>query len=105
MVSVGVERGPSSRSCVGSASIPGPLNGAGDNEWFTLLCKLPRWDLDEPEPIVRSFALLERAMQGLLGPTQGSARRSSGVVDRSTSVMRRDRLTDDMSEDWLLNMR
>ena len=31
------------------------LNKAGDNKWFTLLCKLPRWELD---PVARREALL-----------------------------------------------
>ena len=26
------------------------LNSAGDNRWFTLLCKLPRWDLGSLGP-------------------------------------------------------
>jgi len=82
----------------------GRLNGAGDNAWFTLLCKLPRWDLDDPEPIIRSLALLERAMQGLLGPTKDDEKIISEAVERSASWMQRDRLTDDMSEDWLLKI-
>jgi hypothetical protein len=46
------------------------LNKAGDNKWFTFLCKLPRFDLDGSEEdavlVARSLDLLERAMRGSL---------------------------------------
>jgi len=77
------------------------LNQAGDNEWFTLLSKLPRWTDDETESLMRSFALLELSMQGMLGPTRDDRRTIAEVVDRCCAWTRQGDLPDDMPEAWL----
>ena len=77
------------------------LNPAGDNEWFTMLCKLPRWQEDETDSIMRSFDLVERAMQGVLGPTRGERKEISQIVGRCTAWIAQGDLPDSMSEDWL----
>jgi hypothetical protein len=77
------------------------LNKAGDNEWFTMLCKLPRWRQDETESIIRSFDLVERAMRGTLGPTRGERKEIAEIVGRCTAWIARGDLLDSMSEDWL----
>jgi hypothetical protein len=77
------------------------LNQAGDNEWFTMLCKLPRWREDETDSMMRSFDLVERAMQGVLGPTRGERKEISEVVDRCRAWIAQGDLLDSMSEDWL----
>ena len=77
------------------------LNKAGDNEWFTLLCKLPRWNGDETSSIMRSFELLEQAMQGMLGPTRKDRKVIAEIVGRCMAWIRQGDLSDSMSEDWL----
>lgn len=77
------------------------LNQAGDNEWFTMLCKLPRWREDETDSIMRSLDLVERAMQGVLSPTRGERREISEIVNRCTVWIAQGDLLDSMSEDWL----
>ena len=76
------------------------LNQAGDNEWFTLLCKLPRWTDDETDSLMRSLALLERAMQGTLIPTSADRKMIAEVVDRCVNWARQGDLTDNMTETW-----
>ena len=80
------------------------LNRAGDNKWFTLLCKLPRFDLDEASPdaalVARSLDLLERAMRGQLSPRK-DLRPILEVVERCLSVERAQPLPDDRPPDWL----
>ncbi len=77
------------------------LTKAGDNEWFALLCKLPRWDLDQPGSMTQAFDLLERAMQGVLVPTRADRKAIAHLVDRCVSWTQQNDLTDDMSEGWL----
>jgi Sulfotransferase family len=77
------------------------LNPAGDNEWFTLLCKLPRWNDHETASIMRSFALLEQAMQGALVPTREERKTVAEIVDRCIAWTRQGDLVDDMSEAWM----
>ena len=78
------------------------LNQAGDNEWFTLLCKLPRWKDDETDSIMRSFDLLERAMQGMLrSDPQRTERRSPKLSTVARLGSSRGDLLDSMSEAWL----
>jgi hypothetical protein len=80
------------------------LNSAGDNRWFTFLCKLPRWSLgpDGPESeLARSLATLERAMTGRLevaGP-DGTVLRDA--LHRGRYWWRHDRLRDDRPPRWL----
>ena len=80
------------------------LNKAGDNKWFTLLCKLPRFDLDESSPdaaqVARSLDLLERAMTGRLS-TWADRRTVSHVLRRCLSEERARPLPDDRPQEWL----
>jgi Sulfotransferase family len=77
------------------------LNKAGDNLWFSLLCKLPRWNVHETSSIMRSFELLEQAMQGMLAPTRKDRKVIAEIVDRCTAWTRQGDLSDDRSEAWL----
>jgi hypothetical protein len=81
------------------------LNKAGDNRWFTLLCKLPRWDLDPDGPdaadVHRVLAILEKAMTGLLVPTREDQRTISAVVRRCSAFAKQGDLRDDRPDDWL----
>lgn len=81
------------------------LNRAGDNKWFTLLCKLPRWDLDELSAdaarITCSFDLLERAMTGKLAPAGADGRAIADIVARCIAWSARGDLPDDRSPEWL----
>ncbi len=81
------------------------LNKAGDNKWFTLLCKLPRWDLDPDGPdtaqVHRSLEILEKAMRGNLVPTREDRRTISAVVRRCAGWSKRHDLSDDRSDAWL----
>lgn len=81
------------------------LNKAGDNKWFTLLCKLPRWDLDQAAPeaslVARSLDILERAMTGQLVPRRRDRRAIAAVVARCTEWWCRDPLPDDRPDSWL----
>jgi hypothetical protein len=81
------------------------LNKAGDNKWFTMLCKLPRWDPDPESPdaaqIRRSLSILEKAMTGLLVPTREDRRAISAVVHRCSAFARQGDLSDDRSDQWL----
>jgi hypothetical protein len=78
------------------------LNKAGDNKWFTFLCKLPRWDLDEVSEdgafVARSLDLLERAMRGQLAPTWADRRSITEVLERCASHTD---LSDDRPVGWL----
>lgn len=78
----------------------GELNQAGDNEWFTLLCKLPRWTDDERDSLMRSLALLEEAMQGTLIPTSTDRKAIAEIVDRCVNWARQGDLPDNMTEPW-----
>jgi hypothetical protein len=81
------------------------LNRAGDNKWFSLLCKLPRWDLDPDGPdgpaVRRSLQLLEKAMTGLLVPTRDERRAISEVVRRCSAWAEQGDLRDDRTDEWL----
>jgi hypothetical protein len=81
------------------------LNQASDNWWFTLLGKLPRWDLAaalEPgSQTLRSFEVLEQAMTGRLGPTRDERHLIAEVVERCSNWWRHDPLPDDRPPDWL----
>jgi hypothetical protein len=77
------------------------LTKAGDNEWFALLCKLPRWDLDDPGSMAPAFDLLERAMQGMLVPTRADRKAIADLADRCMNWTRQNDLTDDMPEEWI----
>jgi hypothetical protein len=81
------------------------LNKAGDNKWFSLLCKLPRWDLDPDGPdgpqVRRSLQILERAMTGLLVPIRDDRRAISAVVRRCSAWAKQGDLLDDRSDEWL----
>jgi hypothetical protein len=81
------------------------LNKAGDNKWFTLLCKLPRWDPDESVPdaqlVARSLDLLERAMTGQLVPTREVRKTIADVVTRCAAWSKQGDLTDDRPLLWL----
>lgn len=81
------------------------LNKAGDNKWFTLLCKLPRWDLDQLSPdaplVGRSLDILERAMTGQFVPRRRDQKAITAVVERCTQWWRRDPLPDDRPGPWL----
>jgi len=81
------------------------LSAAGDNLWFTLLCKLPRWELEGPaaesEDLARSFETLERAMTGRLTPERDDREWIDGVVTRCTTWWQTDRLPDDEPPEWL----
>ncbi len=79
------------------------LNKAGDNKWFTLLCKLPRYDLDVHSPdqilVSRSLDLLERAMTGQI--SRGDRRAIADVVERCQMEARARPLLDDRPPEWL----
>jgi hypothetical protein len=81
------------------------LNKAGDNKWFSLLCKLPRWDLDPNGPdapqVRHSLDLLEKAMTGLLVPTREDRRTISAVVRRCSTWSKQGDLSDDRTDAWL----
>lgn len=80
------------------------LNTAGDNRWFTLLCKLPRWDLDArmpDSPAMRSLAVLETAMTGCSEFTAHDRKLVSESYRRSRRWWRHDRLVDDRPPAWL----
>ena len=80
------------------------LNTAGDNRWFTFLCKLPRWDLDArapDSPAVRALAILEKAMTGCSGFTADDRRHITESFRRSRRWWRHDRLVDDRPPAWL----
>jgi sulfotransferase family protein len=81
------------------------LNDASDNRWFTLLCKLPRWDpaaeLEPGDPALRSLRVLERAMTGRLGPTRSERCVVADALERATDWWRRSPLPDDRPPDWL----
>lgn len=80
------------------------LNKAGDNKWFTLLCKLPRFDLDLTSPdavlITRSLDLLERAMSGQIS-ARGDRRAIADIVERCREESRSRPLADDRPPEWL----
>jgi hypothetical protein len=80
------------------------LNKAGDNKWFTLLCKLPRFDLEAGSPdatlVARSLSLLERAMTGQISP-QGDRRAIADVVERCRREAEARPLPDDRPPEWL----
>jgi Sulfotransferase family len=81
------------------------LNKAGDNKWFTLLCKLPRWDLDESSQdassVKRSLEILERAMTGQMAPERDDRKAIAAAVSRSDAWSRNDPLPDDRPLSWL----
>jgi hypothetical protein len=81
------------------------LNSAGDNRWFTLLCKLPRWDpttgLMPDSPTMCSLDVLDRAMTGRVGPTRPERCVVAAAVERSHEWWDRDRLPDDRPPEWL----
>jgi len=79
------------------------LNKAGDNKWFSLLCKLPRFELDngaDAVQIERSLDLLERAMTGQLSWTR-ERRTIKEIVDRCEARASLRPLWDDRSPEWL----
>jgi hypothetical protein len=84
------------------------LNKAGDNKWFTLLCKLPRWDPDPDGPdatqIRRSLSILEKAMTGVLVPTREDRRAISAVAHRCSDFTKQGDLRDDRSKAWLADV-
>jgi len=79
------------------------LNKAGDNKWFTLLCKLPRFDLEVNSPdevlVSRSLDVLERAMTGQI--SRGDRRAIADVVERCQMEARARPLLDDRPPEWL----
>jgi hypothetical protein len=81
------------------------LNKAGDNKWFSLLCKLPRWDLDPDGPdgpqVRRSLQVLEKAMTGVLVPTRDDRRAISAVVSRCSAWAKQGDLRDDRTDERL----
>jgi hypothetical protein len=80
------------------------LNTAGDNRWFTLLCKLPRWDLRTLGPdseVERALGTFERTMTGRLDLPDQDGAVVSEAYERSRDWWRRDRLIDDRSPRWL----
>ena len=81
------------------------LNDFGDNLWFTLLCKLPRWDLDatsaDAKSVAASIFVLEKAMTGELLPKRADRDVISAVVARCASWYERDPLNDDNPLAWL----
>lgn len=81
------------------------LNRAGDNLWFTLLCKLPRWRPGESSPdaavITRSLDLLERAMTGGLSPSRADRQVVAEVVARCGAWWHTGQLPDDESPEWI----
>jgi hypothetical protein len=81
------------------------LNKAGDNKWFSLLCKLPRWDLDpagrDTSEVRRCLEILEKAMTGLLVPTREDRRTIAEVVRRCSNFAKKGDLRDDRTDAWL----
>jgi hypothetical protein len=81
------------------------INPACDNWWFTMLGKLPRWDLItalEPDSsAMRSFGLVEKAMTGRLRPNRTDRRLITDIRDRCLDVFQREPLPDDRSPEWL----
>jgi hypothetical protein len=81
------------------------INAACDNRWFTMLGKLPRWDLTaalEPDsPTMRSFGLLEKAVTGRLRPNGTERRLVADIRDRCLDQSARDPLPDDRPPEWL----
>jgi len=80
------------------------LNAAGDNRWFTLLCKLPRWDLDArtlESPVMRALGTFERVMTGRLEFTRQDRQVVTDSVRRCRHWWRHDRLPDDRPPAWL----
>jgi hypothetical protein len=81
------------------------LNKAGDNKWFSLLCKLPRWDLDpsgrDAAEVHRCLAILEKAMTGCLVPTREDRRTIAAVVRRCSAFSKQGDLKDDRTDAWL----
>ncbi len=80
------------------------LNYAGDNRWFTLLCKLPRWELGAQTPesgTMRALTALERAMTGRLEFNDQDRRIVNESLHRSRYWWRHDRLADDRPPAWL----
>jgi Sulfotransferase family len=80
------------------------LNVAGDNRWFTSLCKLPRWDMEAPapkSPVFRALATLEMAMTGRLEFTARDRRIVDEALRRNRHWWRYDRLIDDRPPAWL----
>ncbi len=81
------------------------LNKAGDNKWFSLLCKLPRFSLDPSSPDAELFDrcvdLLERAMTGQLGPDRADRRFINQLIDRWAKMKRERPLPDDRSVEWV----
>jgi hypothetical protein len=80
------------------------LNSAGDNRWFTFLCKLPRWDLDAAtpdSPVLGALTTLERAMTGRVQLDDQDRRIIGDSFRRSRQWWRHDRLPDDRPPRWL----
>jgi hypothetical protein len=81
------------------------INPACDNWWFTMLGKLPRWDLSaalEPDsPTMHSFGVIEKAMTGRLRPNRTERRLIADIRHRCLDVQQRDPLPDDRSPEWL----
>ena len=74
------------------------LNSAGDNRWFTFLCKLPRWDLDECGPgteVAQALATLDRAMTGRLDGGDEDVTTIRNALRRCRHWWRHDRLVDE----------
>ena len=90
--------------CLG-VYIGADMNPARDNWWFTMLGKLPRWDLTEAlEPdsqAMQSFGLVEKAMTGRLRPNRTERRLILDVRDRCLDLLQRYPLPDDHSPEWL----
>ncbi len=72
------------------------LNVAGDNRWFTFLCKLPRWDMEAPAPkssVSRALATLETAMTGRVEFSAQDRRTLDEALRRDRHWWRYDRLS------------
>jgi hypothetical protein len=81
------------------------LNTACDNWWFTLVGKLPRWDLHatprRDDLMTRAFELLEQAMTVRLKPTRSDRKVVAEVIERCQAVSRRAPLPDDRTREWM----
>jgi hypothetical protein len=81
------------------------LNKAGDNKWFSLLCKLPRFSLDpssrDSQDFYRALDMLERAMTGQLGPDRADRRFINQLIDRWARMKREHPLPDDRTVEWV----